>query len=34
MSENGKHRENIILRKGDDVIVNTEDICNVLIIVL
>ncbi len=29
MSENGKHRENIYLGKGDDVIVNTEDICNV-----
>ncbi len=29
MSENGKHRKTNILRKGDDVIVNTEDICNV-----
>ena len=29
MSDNGKHREKIILRKGDDVIVDTKDICNV-----
>ncbi len=29
MSENGKHRKNFILQKGDDVIINTEDVCNV-----
>ncbi len=34
MSDNGKHRETYILRKGDDVIVDTEEICNVLMIVL